>query len=122
LDDDFITVGQVRIVRVLPGEVGLIREQGTEVLLDVGTHVFNSGIVSVQGKVKYDELKNFNHGRYHYLRVDRGYFARVWAVVMIDGMETVVPRVRARQFINILLTIASLHLLIISLFLHIHSF
>mmetsp|Transcript_20350 Transcript_20350/g.43606 ORF Transcript_20350/g.43606 Transcript_20350/m.43606 type:complete len:758 (-) Transcript_20350:100-2373(-) len=92
LDDDFITVGQVRIVRVLPGEVGLVREQGTEVLLDVGTHVFNSGIVSVQGKVKYDELKNFNHGRYHYLRVDRGYFARVWAVVMIDGMETVVPR------------------------------
>jgi len=92
LDDDFITVGQVRILRVLPGEVGLIREQGTEVLLDVGTHVFNSGIVSVQGKVKYNELKHFNHGRYHYLRVDRGYFARVWAVVMIDGMETVVPR------------------------------
>jgi len=122
LDDDFITVGQVRIVRVLPGEVGLIREQGTEVLLDVGTHVFNSGIVSVQGKVKYDELKNFNHGRYHYLRVDRGYFARVWAVVMTDGMETVVPRVRARQCLNILLTIASLHLLVLSLFLFLHSF
>lgn len=92
-----INVGLVRIIRVLPGEVGFIREQGTEVLLDVGTHVFNSGIVSIHDKVEYNKVKHFNHGRFHYLRVDRGYFAKVWAVVMIDGMETVVPRVRARH-------------------------
>ncbi len=94
LDDDYINVGQVRIIRVLPGEVGLIREQGTEVLLDVGTHVFNSGTVSIFDKVSISEVKNFTHGRYNYLRVDRGYFAKVWVVVLIDGVETVVPRVR----------------------------
>lgn len=87
-------MGQVRIIRVLPGEVGLIREQGTEVLLDVGTHVFNSGTVSIFGKISISETKNFSHGRYNYLRVDRGYFAKVWVVVLIDGVETVVPRVR----------------------------
>jgi len=92
LDDDYINVGQVRIIRVLPGEVGLIREQGTEVLLDVGTHVFNSGTVSIFDKVTISEKKNFSHGRYNYLRVDRGYFAKVWVVVLIDGVETVVPR------------------------------
>mmetsp|Transcript_14826 Transcript_14826/g.21046 ORF Transcript_14826/g.21046 Transcript_14826/m.21046 type:complete len:653 (+) Transcript_14826:67-2025(+) len=92
LDDDYINVGQVRIIRVLPGEVGLIREQGTEVLLDVGTHVFNSGTVSIFDKVSISETKNFTHGRYNYLRVDRGYFAKVWVVVLIDGVETVVPR------------------------------
>ncbi len=97
LDDDYINVGQVRIIRVLPGEVGLIREQGTEVLLDVGTHVFNSGTVSIFDKVKISEKKNFSHGRYNYLRVDRGYFAKVWVVVLIDGVETVVPRVRTRS-------------------------
>ena len=102
LTENNLNVGLARIIRVLPGEVGFIREQGTEVLLDVGTHVFNSGIVSIHDKVEYNKVRHFNHGRFHYLRVDRGYFAKVWAVVMIDGMETVVPRVRARhvQFIS----------------------
>ena len=78
----------------LPGQVGLIRAQGAAVLLDVGTHVFNSGTVSVVGKIAYNDRKHFNHGRFHYLRVERGYYAKVWAVVSLGGVETVVPRVR----------------------------
>lgn len=92
LDRDLISPGQVHIVRVLPGEVGMIRAQGTEVLLDVGTHVFNSGTVSIVGKAAYCDKHYIRHGRYHYLRVDRGYFAKVWAVVLFDGVEAVVPR------------------------------
>lgn len=93
LDRDHISAGEVHIVRVLPGEVGQVRVQGSESLLDVGTHVFNSGTVSIGNKVKLSSTKYFNHGRYHYLRVERGYMAKVWTVVSIDGVETVVPRV-----------------------------
>lgn len=96
LDDNHITAGEVHILRVLPGEVGLIRAQGTEVLLNVGTHVFNSGTVTIVGKVSYSDQKYFHHGRFHYVRVERGYFAKVWTVVSVDGVETVVPRVRNR--------------------------
>lgn len=96
LDNDQITAGEVHIIRVLPGEVGLIRAQGSEVLLDVGTHVFNSGTVSIGGKVVYSDQKYFHHGRYHYLRVERGYFAKVWTVISVDGVETVVPRLIAQ--------------------------
>lgn len=92
LDSDKISMGEVHIIRVLPGEVGMIRAQGTEVLLDVGTHVFNSGTVSIVGKVAYADKHYFHHGRYHYLRVERGYMAKVWAVVSVDGVQTVVPR------------------------------
>ena len=97
LDKDHISAGEVHIIRVLPGEVGLIRNQGTEVLLDVGTHIFNSGTATIVGKVTYSSQKYFHHGRYHYLRVERGYMAKVWTVVSVDGVETVVPRVRKRQ-------------------------
>ena len=62
-----------------------------------GTHVFNSGTVTINGKKSYSDNKYFQHGRYHYLRVDRGYFAKVWTVVKVDGVQTVVPRV-SRMF------------------------
>jgi len=102
LDRDQISAGEVHIIRVLPGEVGLIRAQGTEVLLDVGTHVFNSGTVTIVGKVAYSDKHYFHHGRYHYLRVERGYMAKVWAVVSLDGVQTVVPRLIGQgiHFIN----------------------
>mmetsp|Transcript_2689 Transcript_2689/g.4932 ORF Transcript_2689/g.4932 Transcript_2689/m.4932 type:complete len:819 (-) Transcript_2689:411-2867(-) len=92
LDNDHISAGEVHIIRILPGEVGLIRAQGTEVLLDVGTHVFNSGTVSLIGRYAYSNEKYFHHGRYHYLRVERGFMAKVWTVVSLDGVDTVVPR------------------------------
>ena len=53
LNEDMIKAGECHIMRVLPGTVGLIRSQGTEVLLDVGTHVFNSGTVSIVGTKSY---------------------------------------------------------------------
>ena len=93
LDQNHITAGDVHILRILPGEVGMIRAQGTEVLLDVGTHVFNSGTVSIVGKVSYADNKYFRHGRYHYLRVERGYLAKVWTVVKQNEVDTVVSRV-----------------------------
>jgi regulator of protease activity HflC (stomatin/prohibitin superfamily) len=96
LDQNHISAGDVHILRILPGEVGMIRAQGTEVLLDVGTHVFNSGTVSVVGKVSYADNKYFRHGRYHYLRVERGYLAKVWTVVKQNGVDTVVPRLIAQ--------------------------
>ena len=94
LDNDSITAGNVQILRVMHGEVGLVREQSTEVLLDVGTHVFNSGTVTFVGKIPFADKISFNHGRYHYLSVARGYFGKVWVQVVINGIKTLVPRVR----------------------------
>jgi hypothetical protein len=66
LDQDVIAPHgtQVLIIRVPPGSVGRIRDQGTEVLLDVGTHVFNSGQVVNTGTVKYVEFTHISHGTY----------------------------------------------------------
>lgn len=73
----------------------MIRSQGAEELLDVGTHVFNSGTVTINGKYSYSEERYFHHGRFHYCRVDRGQFAKVWSVISDEnGAETVMPRVR----------------------------
>ena len=69
-------------------------------LLDVGTHVFNSGTVTFIEKVTYSDKKYFHHGRYHYVRVERGHFAKVWTVVAVDGVPTVVPRVRVNNDAN----------------------
>eukprot|EP00567_Pseudictyota_dubia_P008445 CAMPEP_0197442418 /NCGR_PEP_ID=MMETSP1175-20131217/8437_1 /TAXON_ID=1003142 /ORGANISM="Triceratium dubium, Strain CCMP147" /LENGTH=889 /DNA_ID=CAMNT_0042972887 /DNA_START=108 /DNA_END=2777 /DNA_ORIENTATION=+ len=94
LDQDVINPAntQVLIIRVLKGEVGLVMEQGTERLLDVGTHVYNSGTVSLVGKRCYSRDNYFMHGRYHYLRVPRGKLAKVWAEVVKDGVRSEVPR------------------------------
>jgi len=83
---------KVLIVRILPGTVGLARERGTEILLDVGTHVFNSGLVSFIESVNYKDVDSFSHGRYHYLRVARGNFGMVWVEVMQNGIKSFVPR------------------------------
>jgi hypothetical protein len=66
LDKDVIApMGtQVLIIRVPPGSIGRIRDQGTEVLLDSGTHVFNSGQVVNVGTVTYAEYTHINHGTY----------------------------------------------------------
>ena len=80
------------IVRVQPGKIGKIYEQGIEKLLDVGTHVFNSGTVTFEGTVAYNDNAYFHHGRYHYLRVARGSFGQVWAEVIRNGEKTVVPK------------------------------
>mmetsp|Transcript_10612 Transcript_10612/g.15536 ORF Transcript_10612/g.15536 Transcript_10612/m.15536 type:complete len:894 (-) Transcript_10612:464-3145(-) len=85
---------QVLIVRVLADEVGLVMEQGTEILLDVGTHVYNSGTVHLRLKHKYADSEFFSHGPYNYVRVQRGKLAKVWAEVTSssDGMSSLVPR------------------------------
>jgi hypothetical protein len=64
LDQDVIAPHgtQVLIIRVPPGSVGRIRDQGTEVLLDCGTHVFNSGQVVNTGTVQYAEFTHISHG------------------------------------------------------------
>lgn len=84
---------KVLILRVCPGQVALSRDQGVEILLDVGTHVFNSGTVSYIDTKEYAKSQYFSHGRYHYLRVPRGKFAKVWAEVRgRDGVKSLVPR------------------------------
>jgi hypothetical protein len=84
---------KVLIVRVDPGEVALVRDLGVEKLLDVGHHVFNSGTVSYVTTKVYADSEYFRHGRYHYLRVPRGKFAKVWAEVKDRaGNKSVVPR------------------------------
>uniref|UniRef100_A0A7S4IHY0 Band 7 domain-containing protein n=1 Tax=Odontella aurita TaxID=265563 RepID=A0A7S4IHY0_9STRA len=94
LDQDVIAPSktQVLIIRILKGEVGLVMEQGVEKLLDVGSHVYNSGTVSLVGKKQYANDQYFSHGRYHYLRVPRGKLAKVWAEVVKDGVRSLVPR------------------------------
>jgi len=95
LDHDKIVPqdSKVMIIRVPPGCVGRIRDQGVEYLLDVGTHIFNSGTVTDCGTVRYADNFNWSHGRYHYVRVPRGSFARVWVEVKNeDGIVSVQPR------------------------------
>ncbi|CAB9527920.1 expressed unknown protein [Seminavis robusta] len=95
LDTDLIKTedNQVLIVRIIEGQVGLITIQGVHHLLDVGTHVFNSGTVQFLGAVTYAAKQYFNHGPYHYLNVPRGSNAKVWVeVVGGDGVKSLVPR------------------------------
>mmetsp|Transcript_137 Transcript_137/g.357 ORF Transcript_137/g.357 Transcript_137/m.357 type:complete len:821 (+) Transcript_137:115-2577(+) len=84
---------QVLIIRIIQGQVGLITIQGVFHLLDVGTHVFNTGTVKFYGAQTYSEKLYFNHGPYHYLNVPRGKNAKVWAeVVDSNGSNSLVPR------------------------------
>jgi hypothetical protein len=64
LDQDVIAPRgtQVLIIRVPSGSVGRIRDQGTEILLDCGTHVFNSGQVVNAGTVEYAQSTHISHG------------------------------------------------------------
>ena len=96
LDQDQIKVEQVLIIRVSPGSVGRVMDQGNPILLDVGTHVFNSGTITNVGTVEYAEREYFNHGKYHYVRVPRGKYAKVWVEYKgRNGMKSVVPRLLA---------------------------
>ena len=54
---------QVLIIRVPPGSVGRILDKGTPVLLDVGMHVFNSGVVVNVGTVEYSKNLLITHGK-----------------------------------------------------------
>ena len=56
LDTDLIRTdgNQVLIIRIIEGQVGLITIQGVHHLLDVGTHVFNTGTVQVSTSVFLD--------------------------------------------------------------------
>lgn len=54
---------QVLIIRIPPGCVGRILDQGTPVLLDVGMHVFNSGVVVNVGTVQYANNDRISHGK-----------------------------------------------------------
>lgn len=73
LDQDIIQPQgtQALIIRVPPGSVGRILDRGTPVLLDVGMHVFNSGVVVNVGTVKYAQNARISHGPYNYIRVPR---------------------------------------------------
>mmetsp|Transcript_94923 Transcript_94923/g.142194 ORF Transcript_94923/g.142194 Transcript_94923/m.142194 type:complete len:813 (+) Transcript_94923:55-2493(+) len=84
---------QVLIIRIIEGQIGLITIQGVHYLLDVGTHVFNTGTVQFAGAVTYADKTYFGHGPYHYVNVPRGKNAKVWAeVVGPDGVKALVPR------------------------------
>ena len=88
LDKDYIHTedNQVLIIRIIEGQVGLITIQGVHYLLDVGTHVFNTGTVQFVGAVTYSDKVYFSHGPYHYLNVPRGKNAKVWVeVIGTDG-------------------------------------
>ena len=84
---------QVYIIRIIEGQVGLITIQGVHHLLDVGTHVFNTGTVKYYGAKTFAEKSYFSHGPYHYLNVPRVKNAKVWVqVVDENGEKAVVPR------------------------------
>ena len=59
---------KVLIIRVPPGCVGRIRDQGVEYLLDTGRHVFNSGTVTDCGTVAYADNIYFNHGKTSFIQ------------------------------------------------------
>jgi hypothetical protein len=99
LDSDQIQLGntsQVLIIRVPPGGVGRILDQGVPILLDVGTHVFNSGTIKNAGTILYANHTYFRHGKYNYVRVSRGNYAKVWVEQAgRHGVKSLVPRLVA---------------------------
>ena len=62
---------QVLIIRVPPGAVGCVHDRGVPILLDVGTHVFNSGTVQDAGTIHWVSNDHINHGKYNYVRIPR---------------------------------------------------
>jgi len=94
LDQDRIQTddNQVLIIRVIEGEVGLITIQGVHHLIDVGTHVFNSGTVQFCEIVRYSDKSYFGHGPYHYMNIPRGKYAKVWVEVIEHESKSVIPR------------------------------
>merc|ERR1712232_819795 len=95
LDQDVIRMhdDQVLIIRIIEGDVGLITIQGVHHLLDVGTHVFNSGTVKFFGAKTLANKNYMSHGPYHYVNIPRGKNGKVWAeVVGADGNKSLVPR------------------------------
>jgi len=95
LDQDVIRMhdDQVLIIRIIEGKVGLITIQGVHHLLDVGTHVFNSGTVKFFGAKTLADKNYMSHGPYHYVNIPRGKNGKVWAeVVGADGNKSLVPR------------------------------
>jgi regulator of protease activity HflC (stomatin/prohibitin superfamily) len=80
------------IIRVSPGEIGFVEKQGVPVLLDVGTHVFNSGNVTFVKHKKVAESAYFSHGPYHSVRVARGKYAKVWVQIEVEGTMSLTPR------------------------------
>ena len=94
LDAPFIKTedNQVLIIRIIEGQIGLITIQGVHHLLDVGTHIFNTGTVKFFGAKTYADKSYFSHGPYHYLNVPRGKNAKVWVVVNKNGENALVPR------------------------------
>lgn len=98
IDQEEIKIARSRvlIIRVSPGCVGTILVQGSPVLLEVGTHVFNSGTVVNCGTSQYASHEHIQHGKYNYVRVTRGALARVWAeVASQNGVVSVQPRLLA---------------------------
>lgn len=94
LDQDLIQPEgtQVLIIRIVEGEIGMVIEQGVYKLLDIGTHVYNSGTVKYIGRYKYAQRDHICHGPYNYLNVPRGKFAKVWVEAIANGNRSVVPR------------------------------
>jgi len=83
---------QVIVIRIIEGQIGLITVQGVHRLLDVGTHVFNSGAVQCCEVVCYSDKSHFDHGPYHYMNIPRGQYAKVWVEVVDKEGKYVVPR------------------------------
>mmetsp|Transcript_8747 Transcript_8747/g.25154 ORF Transcript_8747/g.25154 Transcript_8747/m.25154 type:complete len:834 (+) Transcript_8747:149-2650(+) len=92
VDRDEIRSGQVLIIRIPPGAVGRIFDQGVPSLLAVGTHVFNSGNVKNAGTIVYANNPYFSHDKFRYVRVQRGKYAKVWAMVSSNGNKAMSPR------------------------------
>jgi regulator of protease activity HflC (stomatin/prohibitin superfamily) len=101
LDQDLIDLhakkSQVLIMRVPPGAVDCVYDRGVPIILDVGTHVFNSGTVQHAGTIHWVSNDHINHGKYNYVRVPRGKFAKVWAeeAQEEDSVKALVPRLLA---------------------------
>mmetsp|Transcript_22584 Transcript_22584/g.53390 ORF Transcript_22584/g.53390 Transcript_22584/m.53390 type:complete len:883 (+) Transcript_22584:475-3123(+) len=96
LDKDLIRTddNQVMVIRIIEGCVGRITVQGVHHLLDVGTHVFNTGTVQFCGAPQFASVNHISHGPYNYLNVPRGKNAKIWAEVRnsTDGTKALVPR------------------------------
>jgi len=66
------------ICRVGPGQIGLAYEHGTTaVLLAPGLHVYNTPNFKFSGTTDV-QTNYFQHGSFHVVRVQRGFYALVW--------------------------------------------
>lgn len=86
LNENRIIYGNVTIVSIQKKKFGLAWDNGREVLLGEGIHVYNDPAFVFERIVEQSN-EHIHHGTFHIVRVPRGKLAKVWASAGAVGLQ-----------------------------------